>query len=312
MAEVPVELERRLALIAADRDSGASEILDEVLGVLRDALAAGVPMKPVARAVCRAQPCMAPVWSAALEALASVQAPERFERFAQRAARAPAALTRFAVEFLASDVGPAPLQLVTISFSRSVAIVLEALARTHAVDVACGEGRPAFEGRRLASRLAVSGIPVTYFSDAALGHALASADAVLVGADTVAPAWFLNKSGTRMLAAAAAQQGLPVYVVATRDKFVSDAVAARIVVTEGAPAELWEAPPAGVIVRNPYFERTPLDLIANVITDIGVLGAGMVPDVCNESQDALTLKALDDVTKQPPGPKTADRRPQTD
>ncbi len=41
-----------------------------------------------------------------------------------------------------------------------------------------------------------------------------------------APDWFLNKTGTRMLAASAAQQGVPVYVVATRDKFVSPAVAA--------------------------------------------------------------------------------------
>ena len=297
MAEVPVELQRRIALIAADRESGASEILDEVIRVLGAALATGAPMKLVARALCRAQPSMAPVWNAALEALASAHAPHRFERFTHRVARAPEGLRRFAVDCLCTDVGPAPLRMVTLSFSRSVVLVLEALVERHALRVACSEGRPALEGRRLASRLAASGIPVTCFSDAAIGHALASADAVLVGADTVAPEWFLNKSGTRMLAAAAAQQGLPVYVVASRDKFVSHAVAVRMVVREGAPAELWETPPTGVIVRNPYFEPTPLDLVASVITDIGVLGAGMVPDVCDESQDALTLQALDDVAK---------------
>jgi hypothetical protein len=301
MAEVPVELERRIARIAADRGSGASEILDEVILVLGDALAAGAPMDLVAGAMCRAQPSMAPVWNAALEALASVRAPGRFERFAQRVARAPAALTRFAVEFFSGDAAPRPLRLVTLSFSRSVATVLEALLRTHPLHVACSEGRPALEGQRLAARLASSGIAVTCFGDAAIGHGLPSADAVLVGADAVAPEWFLNKSGTRMLAAAAAQQGLPVYVVATRDKFVGDAVAARIVVTEGTPMEVWETPPERVTVRNPYFERTPLDLVANVITDLGVLGVGMVPDVCNESQDALTLRALDVLTE--------DRRP---
>jgi translation initiation factor 2B subunit (eIF-2B alpha/beta/delta family) len=174
-------------------------------------------------------------------------------------------------------------------------MVLEALAGSHALHVACSEGRPALEGRRLASTLAASGIPVTYYSDAALGHALVSSDAVLVGADAIAPEWFLNKSGTRMLAAAAAQHGLPVYVVATRDKFVSHSIAARIVVTEGAPAELWKTPADGVTVRNPYFERTPLDWVASVMSDIGVLGAGMVPDVCNESQDAVTLRALEDL-----------------
>ena len=297
MAEVTVELARRIARIAADRESGASEILDEVVSVLRDALAGGAPMDRVARGLCQAQPSMAPVWNAALEALASVQSPERFERFAHRIARAPQHLARVAVAFLASDIGPEPLELVTVSFSRSVALVLEALAHTHPLRVACAEGRPALEGQRLASRLAASEIPVTYFSDAAIGHALASADAVLVGADTVAPEWFLNKSGTRMLAAAAAQQGIPVYVVATKDKFVSEALAARIEVREGAAAEIWETPPATVTVRNPYFEPTPVDLVASVITDVGVLGAGMVPDVCNETQDARMLQALDVLTK---------------
>jgi translation initiation factor 2B subunit (eIF-2B alpha/beta/delta family) len=295
MPGIPAELGSRIALVASDRESGASEILDTVIGLLRDALAAGPPITPVAAALCRAQPTMAPVWNAALEAVASAESPQRFEKFAQRVARAPAALIRFAVDHFAEEARPSPLRLLTISFSRSVLLVLEALAPTHALRVACGEGRPALEGRRLASRLAATGISVTYFGDAAIGHALASADAVLVGADAVAPEWFLNKSGTRMLAAAAHQQGVPVYVVAARDKFVSHAVAARLAVREGAPAEIWETPPAGVTVRNPYFESTPLDLVTSVISDIGILGAGMVPDVCGGSQDALTLRALDDV-----------------
>jgi ribose 1,5-bisphosphate isomerase len=297
MDEVPVALQRRIARIATERESGASAILDEVIRVVEDARAAGAPMTLVARAVCRAQPSMAPVWNVALEALASADSPARFERFALRVARAPAALTRVAVEFLLGDVGDRPLDLVTLSFSRSVAMVFEALAHSHAVRVACSEGRPALEGRRLASRLAASGIPVTYFSDAAIGHALAGANAVVVGADAVAPEWFLNKSGTRLLAAAAAQQGVPVYVVATRDKFVSHAVATRIAVTEGAPAELWETVPAGVTVRNPYFEATPLDLVASVVSDIGVLGAGMIPDVCNASQEPAMLRALEDLVR---------------
>ena len=63
-------LNGRIALLASDRESGASEILDEVIAILRDAVAAGTPLLPVARAVCRAQPTMASVWNAALEVLA--------------------------------------------------------------------------------------------------------------------------------------------------------------------------------------------------------------------------------------------------
>ena len=147
--------------------------------------------------------------------------------------------------------------------------------------VACAEGRPALEGRRLAEVLAALDVPVTCYSDAALGNALAGADAVLVGADAVTPDWFLNKVGTRMLAAAAAQAGVPVYVVASRDKFLPATAGARLRISEGAAAEIWDTPARQVTVRNPYFESTPADLASAFITDVGVLGAALVPDVCN-------------------------------
>jgi translation initiation factor 2B subunit (eIF-2B alpha/beta/delta family) len=161
-----------------------------------------------------------------------------------------------------------------------VVTLLEATATRRDLRISCSESRPALEGRRLAARLASSGIAVTVFSDAAIGQPLGVADGMIVGADAVAADWFLNKSGTRMLAAAAGQQGVPVYVVATRDKFVGHGVAARLAMREGAPAEIWETPPPGVTVRNPYFEPVPLELVTSLITDLGVLGAGMAAEVC--------------------------------
>lgn len=284
------EMERRIALLASDRESGASEILDEAIEILYVALARGC-VPAAARGLCRAQPSMASIWNAALTALAAGGEPALFDRFAARVARAPEAVARFARECFEIGVetrdlsrdGAVPLRLVTVSFSRSVEHVLRTLAGVRSVRVACSEGRPALEGRRLATRLAAERVPVTCFSDAAIGHALAAADAVVVGADAVAPEWFLNKSGTRMLAAAAVQQGIPVYVVATRDKFVSRALAAALHVREGAASEVWEGAPAGVAVRNPYFEPTPNDLVASVISDIGILGVGSIPEVCDAS-----------------------------
>ena len=274
-----MDFDQRIALLASDRESGASEILDEVLSVFRDAVAAGVALMPVARAVCRAQPSMASVWNAALEVVASDRPAERLEAFAARVGRAPDALAAVAAGYFQAD-GPGPLRLVTISFSRTVVTVLERIAASRPLRVSCSESRPALEGRRLAARLAASGIAVTYFSDAAISQALGAADAVLFGADAVAPEWFLNKSGTRMLAAAAGQQGVPVHVVATRDKFVSHLVSARLAMREGAARDIWEAPPAGITVRNPYFESTPLELVASLMTDMGVLSSALAIDVC--------------------------------
>jgi translation initiation factor eIF-2B subunit delta len=288
------EFTRRIAVLASDRESGASEILDEALAILADALASGADLIPIARGLCLAQPTMAPIWNATLAALAGRDDPERFTRFTQRVARAPDALARFALECFSDAEAmdqpgnarrAAPLRLVTISFSRSVARVLEVLGQTRSLRVACSEGRPALEGRRLATRLAEVGVPVTCFTDAAIGHALGGADAVLVGADAVAAEWFLNKSGTRMLAATAAQEGVPLYVLASRDKFVSHTIANRLAGREGGSAEVWQGAPAGVAVRNPYFESTPLDLVTAIITDAGVLGAALAPEVCASMEE---------------------------
>jgi len=234
---------------------------------------------------------MAPVWNAALAACAP-DGSTHLAQFARRIDRAPKAIARFAMECFREAQR---LNVLTVSNSGSVMQALVAIRGRCSLAVACTESRPALEGRRLAAQLAALEIPVTCYSDAAIGHALDDGDAVIVGADAIAPEWFLNKVGTRMLAAAAWQRGLPVYVVAARDKFVSAALAERLVVREEATSEIWSEPPAGVTVRNPYFERTPLDLVTAVISDIGVLGAAMVPDVCTAQHDDETLRILRDL-----------------
>jgi translation initiation factor 2B subunit (eIF-2B alpha/beta/delta family) len=294
--DLAAPFEHRIAALAGNRESGASELLVDAVAILRDALASGAPITPVARAVCRAQPAMACIWNAASVATAPTDAAERLDRFAQRAARAVDAITRFALDVFKADPGTpqgAPLRLVTLSYSGTVAAVFDALHRERPIRVSCNESRPALEGRRLASRLASGGIPVTCFGDAAIGQALAAADALLVGADAVGPEWFMNKSGTRMLAAAAAHQGIPVYVIAARDKFVTRALGARLEGREGASNEIWDGPPRGIAIRNPYFEPTPLDLITAVISDIGVLGAAVVPEACEGAADAGAVQRLD-------------------
>src|SRR5688572_19835400 len=285
------DLDGRIDKVAADRQSGASDLLDEAIGILRDARALG-QLPPVARRLCLAQPSMASLWNAAAAALGADQAADRFERFVQRLARARQALSRFASECLATDDRDGPLHLVTISMSRSVLTVVEAVRQRRPVGVACSESRPALEGRTLASHLAATGVPVTVYGDAAIAHALAGASAVVLGADAISAGGFLNKSGSTMLAAAASQQGVPVYVAATRDKFVGAVLSTRLTIREGDPSEVWDSPPPGMDVRNPYFELTPLDSVSAVISDLGVLGIGMVPDVCEAAADPAAVQRL--------------------
>lgn len=253
-------------------------MLIEAIAILRDALTESAGVREVAAALRDAQPSMAPLWTATHAALEG-----HLERFAQRVARAPQAIARFAVDLLETGSSPgATLRVTTLSYSSTVAPVLEALARRRRVEVACSEGRPALEGRRLAARLASHSISVTHYSDAAIGHGLDAADAVLLGADAVTPDWFLNKSGTHMLAALAGQRGVPAYVLAGREKFLGPETAARLAIRSGAPAEVWTDPPPGVTVQNPYFELTPVWLVSAVVTDVGVLGISDIARVCTD------------------------------
>jgi translation initiation factor 2B subunit (eIF-2B alpha/beta/delta family) len=283
VALLPADIQAEIAAIAADRLSGASYLLERAIGVLRRALAGDAAVESVARAVHLAQPSMAGLLNAALEAMAASGHPERFDRFAERVRRGATAIARWGLS--AFEDMPAPVRIVTVSASRSVLTIVLELSKRRPVHVTCAEAQPAREGRALAARLAAADIGVTLVSDPAIATALPEADAVLVGADAVTPAWFVNKVGTRMLAAAASHAGTPFYVAATREKFLGELASRRLSVGTGDPSEIWDTPPNGVEVRNPYFETTPLDLVTALITDSGVLGAGTVADVCAAAPD---------------------------
>ena len=92
---------------------------------------------------------MASVWNAALEVLAPGGA-ERLETFAQRVTRGADAAVRVGSTCFLDEV-ERPLRVVTLSFSRSVASLLEAVAARRDVRVSCSESRPALKGRRLVS-----------------------------------------------------------------------------------------------------------------------------------------------------------------
>ena len=293
------DLSNLIAAIAADRVSAASEILHRAIGVLRAAMSRpGAERLPIAQALCRAQPAMASIWNAAIAALENETHPGTFDRFVQRVARAPSALTRFARQVFSepatSHRRDKPLSLVTVSNSASVRHVIEDLAGTERLRVACAEGRPALEGRRMAEASARAGVPVTLFSDAAISEALSTSDAVLVGADAVASDWFMNKVGTRMLAATAAPLGVSVYVIASRDKFCAPALAPHVIARDGAADEIWDAPAPGVVVCNPYFERVPLDSVLAVITDGGIMSPADAAAFC----DSLETPARAEIVGQ--------------
>jgi translation initiation factor 2B subunit (eIF-2B alpha/beta/delta family) len=236
------------------------------------------------------QPAMAPLWHACAAAVFSREDPEAFARTRVEMARLPARLVRAAThglrELLAGESSPL---IITVSYSSSVAATLAACAPEFRLRVICAEGRPRFEGRRLAMELANRGIDVTLVVDAAVTTRLSEAAAVVMGADAVTETAWMNKVGSFGLAAAASVRGVPVHVIAGRDKFVPRSLQPRLTPAPAAAGEVWEAPGAGVRVENPYFEWTPAELATTYLTEAGRLTPSDLPAVVARGSRVLTF-----------------------
>ncbi len=264
-------VEAAIAAIGEDRRSGSSALLGRGVEVLRAVAADRAAVEEAARELCRAQPAMAGFRTLAALVRSARDPAAALDRFALQIARAPAAIARNAVGALRLRKGTGPLRLVTCSASQAVQTAILAAAPYFDVVACCAEGRPQMEGRDLAERLAAAGITVEFYTDAAIGTAVPSAEAVLVGADAVGPASFINKVGTAALCALARSSGVPVYVLAGREKALSSKEFAALDLSSGAADEVWADRPARVFAQNPYFESIPLSHVSALINDGGMI-----------------------------------------
>ena len=161
--------------------------------------------------------------------------------------------------------------------------VREAVAELEPAALVVAESRPEREGVGVAEwAAAATDAAVTLTTEAALPSALAAGDvdAVLVGADAVLPdGGAVNKTGTRVLALAAREAGVPVYVVAATDKIrpageTGDTLEAAT--AESSPPDAVYDGEADIAVHAPTFESVPGALIDGVATEAGLLDAADV------------------------------------
>lgn len=270
-------IRREIRAVAADGRSSATELLSRGLAILRTAAEAGRdPLAEAANELVRAQPAMAGLRTAGAIALGAPDAVAAIDEFMVRVERAPAEIARHAVNLVALRTGSGPLHLVTCSKSRPVEETIRLAASEHDLLVSCAESRPAKEGRELARALADAQIPVDLYTDAGISAVVSAADAVVVGADAICGAGFVNKVGTGALCARATAAGIPAYVLVGREKILPDDVFGLLALRPGPPHEVARDMGAGVQVRNPYFEVIPLSLVAAIVTDVGVLQASEI------------------------------------
>jgi methylthioribose-1-phosphate isomerase len=133
------------------------------------------------------------------------------------------------------------------------------------------ETRPLLQGARLTAwELEALEIPFSVIVDGAAASLMAAGevDAVLTGADRIAANGDVaNKVGTYGLAVAASYHGIPLHVVAPTSTLDPCAATGRdIPIEERDPREVSTRFPA----RNPAFDVTPAELVAAIVTEVGV------------------------------------------
>ncbi|HJP00924.1 MAG TPA: hypothetical protein QF764_04080 [Planctomycetota bacterium] len=156
-------------------------------------------------------------------------------------------------------------------FSETVADACEAAqAAGRAVEVTLAEGAPDLGGQRMASRLAAAGLAVRLVHDAALLACVRDADRVWLGAETVGAGCFVARVGARALLEEARRQEVPSAVLATSDKLAPEGEARLPDWCEGEPWLLWHDAPEGVVVERQLYERVPLGLVDDWLTEVGL------------------------------------------
>jgi methylthioribose-1-phosphate isomerase len=171
--------------------------------------------------------------------------------------------------------------LATGGIGTAVGVLVRAHACGRLASVWVDETRPLLQGARLTAwELDRARVPHRLVTDSMVGTLMARGlvDRVVVGADRIAANGdFANKIGTYTVAALAGRHRVPFYVAAPRSTFDPRlASGGEIPIEERAAAEITTlagvaiAPP-GTESFNPAFDVTPAELVAGIVTEVGVL-----------------------------------------
>jgi len=177
--------------------------------------------------------------------------------------------------------------ILTHSYSSTIINLLrKALERGVTFSVYVTESRPIGEGLITAEALSRMGIKTILVVDSAVRFVMKKVNKVVVGADAVAAnGAVVNKIGTSLVALAAKEARVRVYVAAGTYKFGFETVFGELI--EGVmlndpnliiPCKEWVEKLAGrVVAREPLFDVTPPEYIDAIITEHGLVAPQAIP-----------------------------------
>jgi translation initiation factor 2B subunit (eIF-2B alpha/beta/delta family) len=266
---MPTDLEALADKVRNDSISGSSETAIYVLKTLHDILSnnetSGEQLKDFSRSLRLAKPAMAPLSNIAKMMEAASYGPDP-DKAALGSVEKVMSNERTATERIAENsMEKIEGTVLTLSYSGTVVNVLKAVSKKKEIKVTVAESFPLGEGRRTADILSEAGIEVTLVTDSMVFSEARDCDLCLVGADAITPQALINKVGTYAAVLASVQAGIPAYVASSTLK----------VTTELKPDWTIEQRKNGRLSeRTQLFEPTPMELIAEVITEVGATRPG--------------------------------------
>ncbi|MFC6718469.1 translation initiation factor eIF-2B [Natrialbaceae archaeon GCM10025810] len=159
--------------------------------------------------------------------------------------------------------------LLTHDYSSTVIEALSiAVEAGKTFDVYVTEARPRYIGRKTARTLAdFDGVETTLITDSANGIYLEECDRVVIGMDCIVEDTLYNRVGTFPIAATAFQLDVPVTVLGSAAKIITEGFVFENEYRSGS--EVMPEPAEGFDVANPTYDATPVRLLESVISDEG-------------------------------------------
>ncbi|HEX7475831.1 MAG TPA: translation initiation factor eIF-2B [Dehalococcoidales bacterium] len=164
--------------------------------------------------------------------------------------------------------------IMTQSFSSTVAYAFKVASQNYKLNAIVTRSGTSKIGQITAQEIQSYGVRVTYIDDTAVGLYINQVKKVFVGADRICSDGILvNGVGTFLMALAANKYQIPVYVLSESLKIDPN--------LKGNEADLEDKNPnemviqgvfkPEIIVKNPYFDITPVELITALITEDGII-----------------------------------------
>ncbi|MEA3280983.1 MAG: S-methyl-5-thioribose-1-phosphate isomerase [Euryarchaeota archaeon] len=170
-------------------------------------------------------------------------------------------------------------RLACVDVGTALGVIRAAVEEGKKLSVISCETRPLNQGSRLTVwELMQDSIPVTLIPDSAAGMMMRKGkiDKVIVGADRITRDAVFNKIGTYTHSVLAKEHKVPFYVAAPISTFDLTGLERYVTIEERDPGELRRIndvmlAPADAAVYNPAFDATPVENVAAVITEDGVV-----------------------------------------